>query len=85
VPCTTLNLSIGGALLETERPLAHTGKLTVAIDCGDGRVVSLPATVVRSQHAAMGLAVAFANVDGAIERELSTLVAAAQRRALVSR
>ena len=84
VPCTTLNLSIGGALLETELPFAHTGKLTVAIECGD-RVVSLAATVVRSQHAAMGLAIAFANVDGAVERELSTLVAAAQRRALVSR
>jgi PilZ domain len=84
VRCTTLNLSIGGALLETELPFAHTGKLTVAIECGD-RVVSLAATVVRSQHAAMGLAVAFANVDGAVERELSTLVASAQRRALVSR
>jgi hypothetical protein len=84
VPCTTVNLSIGGALLETERPLAHTGKLTVAIECGD-RVVSLAAIVVRSEHAAMGLAVAFTSVDGAVERELSTLVAAAQRRALVSR
>jgi c-di-GMP-binding flagellar brake protein YcgR len=85
VPCTTLNLSIGGALLETERPLAHTGKLTVAIEYGDNRVVSLAAIVVRSEHAAMGLAVAFTSVDGAVERELSTLVAAAQRRALVSR
>jgi PilZ domain len=84
VPATTVNLSIGGALLETERPLAHTGKLTVAIECGD-RVVSLAATVVRSQHAAMGLAVAFTSVDGSVERELSTLVAAAQRRALGSR
>jgi hypothetical protein len=85
VPCTTLNLSIGGALLETERPLAHTGKLTVAIEYGDDRVVNLAAIVIRSENAAMGLAVAFTSVDGAVERELSTLVAAAQRRALVSR
>jgi hypothetical protein len=84
VPCTTVNLSIGGALLETERPLAHTGNLTVVIECGD-RAVSLAAIVVRSEHAAMGLAVAFVNVDGSVERELSTLVAAAQRRALGSR
>jgi hypothetical protein len=33
----------------------------------------------------MGLAVTFTNVDGADERQLSALVAAAQRRALVSR
>jgi hypothetical protein len=85
IACTTLNLSIGGALLETERPFAHTGPLTVAIDCGDGETMTLPATVTRSEHGAMGLAVAFTNVGGADERRLSTLIAAAQRRALVSR
>ncbi len=48
-------------------------------------VMSLAATVARSEHGAMGLAVAFTNVSGADERRLSTLIAAAQRRALVSR
>ncbi len=85
IACTTLNLSIGGSLLETERPFAHTGPLTVAIDCGDGQVMSLAATGCRSEHGAMGLAVAFTNLNGADERRLSTLIAAAQRRALVSR
>ena len=85
IRCTTLNLSIGGALLETERPFAHTGPLTVAIECGDGQTMSLAATVARSEHGAMGVAVAFTNVNGADERRLSTLIAAAQRRALVSR
>jgi PilZ domain-containing protein len=85
VPCTTLNLSIGGALLETERPFAHIGSLTVTIDCGDGDVMSLAATVARREHGAMGLAVAFTNVNGADERRLSSLIAAAQRRALASR
>jgi hypothetical protein len=85
IPCTTLNLSIGGALLETERPFAYTGQLTVAIECGDGQTMSLAATVLRSEHGAMGLAVAFTDVNGADERRLSTLIAAAQRRALVSR
>ena len=85
VACTTLNLSIGGALLETERPFAYAGKLTVAIEWDDSQAISLAATVARSEHGAMGLAVAFANVDGADERRLSTLIAAAQRRALVSR
>ena len=33
----------------------------------------------------MGLAVTFTNVSGVDERRLSTLIAAAQRRALVSR
>ena len=85
VPCTTLNLSIGGALLETERPFAHIGALTVTIDSGDGQVLSLAATVARREHGAMGLAVTFTNVSGVDERRLSTLIAAAQRRALVSR
>ena len=85
VACTTLNLSIGGALLETERPFAYTGRLTLAIECGDGQAMRLAATVVRSEHAAMGLAVTFTNVDGADERKLSALVASAQRRAPVSR
>lgn len=85
IPCTTLNLSIGGALLETERPFAYIGPLTVAIDCGDGQTMSLAATVARSEHGAMGLAVAFTDVNGGDERRLSTLIAAAQRRALVSR
>ena len=85
IPCTTLNLSIGGALLETERPFGHTGPLTVAIECGDGVTMSLAATVARSEHGAMGLAVAFTNVSGADERRLSTLIAAAQRRTLASR
>jgi hypothetical protein len=83
--CTTLNLSIGGALLETERPFAHTGPLTVAIQCDDGQTLSLAATVARNEHGAMGLAVAFTKVTGAEERRLSTLIAAAQRRALASR
>jgi PilZ domain len=37
VPCRTLNLSIGGVLLQTEAPFAPPYELTVAIDCGDGR------------------------------------------------
>jgi hypothetical protein len=85
VACTTLNLSIGGALLKTERPFAYAGQLTVAIECGDGQAMDLAATVARNEHGAMGLAVAFTNIDGADERRLSTLIAAAQRRALVSR
>ncbi|HEX5899571.1 MAG TPA: PilZ domain-containing protein [Solirubrobacteraceae bacterium] len=85
IACTTLNLSIGGALLETERPLAHPGPLTVTIECGDGQTMSLAASVARSEHGAMGVAIAFTNVSGADERRLSTLIAAAQRRALVSR
>jgi hypothetical protein len=47
--------------------------------------MSLAATVSRREHGAMGLAVAFTNVNGADERRLSSLIAAAQRRALASR
>ena len=82
VRCTTLNLSIGGALLETEHPFAPTSPLTVTIACGDSQAMTLAASVVRREHGAMGLAVAFASVDGTAERRLSALVAAAQRRAL---
>jgi hypothetical protein len=82
VRCTTLNLSIGGALLETELPFAPTIPLTVTIACGDNQAMTLAASLVRREHGAMGLAVAFAGVDGTAERRLSALVAAAQRRAL---
>ena len=34
VACTTLNLSLGGALLQTQAPFAPPYELTVAIDCG---------------------------------------------------
>jgi hypothetical protein len=85
VACRTLNLSIGGALLKTEAPFAPPYELTVTIECGDGRAVSLAATPIRSERQATRHAVAFANVDGADERRLSALVAAAQRRALASR
>jgi hypothetical protein len=85
VACRTLNLSIGGAQLESERPLAPTGDLTLAIDYGGAEPMRLSATVIRSEDAAMRLAVAFTNVDGTDERKLSLLVAAAQRRALASR
>jgi len=80
--CTTLNLSIGGALLKAELPFAPTGPLTVTIACGDRQEMTLEASVVRRDRGAMGLAVAFASVDGATERTLSAFVAAAQRRAL---
>jgi hypothetical protein len=85
VACTTLNLSIGGALLQTEAPFALPYELTVAIDCGQRQTVSLAATPIRSERQATRHAVAFANVGGADERTLSMLVAAAQRRALASR
>jgi hypothetical protein len=85
VPCRTLNLSIGGAQLESDRPFALTGELTLAIDYGDAEPMRLSATVIRSEDAALRLAVAFTNVDGSDERKLSLLVAAAQRRALASR
>ena len=83
--CKTLNLSIGGALLESERPFAPMGDLTLAIYYGDRDPMSLAATAVRTELAAMRLAVAFADVRGTTERKLSLLVAAAQRRALASR
>jgi hypothetical protein len=85
VACRTLNLSIGGALLQTEAPFAPPYELAVTIECGKGQAVSLAATPIRSERQATRHAVAFANVDGADERRLSALVAAAQRRALASR
>jgi hypothetical protein len=85
VPCTTLNLSIGGALLQTYEPFAPPYELTVAIDCGDRELVRLAATPIRSERQATRHAVAFANLGGADERRLSTLVATAQRRALAAR
>ena len=84
VACTTLNLSIGGALLRTEAPFAPPYELTVAIDCGE-RMVRLAATPIRSERQSTRHALAFANVGGADERTLSMLVATAQRRALASR
>jgi PilZ domain len=83
--CKTLNLSIGGALLQTQEPFAPPYELTVAIDCGEREAVSLPATPIRSERQATRHAVAFANIGGADERKLSRLVAAAQRHALASR
>ena len=85
VACTTLNLSIGGALLQTEAPFAPPYELTVAIDCGEREPVSLAATPIRSERQATRHAVAFANVGGADERTLSRLVATAQRVALAAR
>jgi hypothetical protein len=85
VACRTVNLSIGGALLETEAPFAPPYELTLAIDCGGTQPVRLAATPIRSERRATRHAVAFANVGGADERALSTLVATAQRRALASR
>ena len=85
VACTTLHLSIGGALLRTEAPFAPPYEMTVAIDCGEREPVRLAATPIRSEDQATRHAVAFANVGGADERALSKLVAAAQRRALASR
>ncbi len=85
VACQTLNLSIGGALLQTPAPFAPPYELTLAIDCGDGRAVSLAATPIRSERRSTRHAVAFANVGGADERALSMLVASAQRQALATR
>jgi hypothetical protein len=85
VACTTLNLSIGGALLQTEAPFAPPYELTVAIDCGERATVCLAATPIRSERQATRHAVAFANVGGADERTLSRLVATAQRVALSAR
>jgi len=85
VPCTTLNLSLGGALLQTEEPFAPPYELTVAIDCGEREPVRLAATPIRSERQSTRHAVAFANVGGADERRLGKLVATAQRRALASR
>jgi hypothetical protein len=81
--CETLNLSIGGVLLETDRPFAPGDQLTVTIQCTESHFVSVPAKVVRSEHGR--LAVAFTDVGGKDERTLSLLVAAAQRRALAAR
>jgi c-di-GMP-binding flagellar brake protein YcgR len=81
----TLNLSIGGALLETEGAFASNSELTITIQCTQSNAVSLPGTVVRSEHGATRLAVAFSNIGGRDERTLSLLVAAAQRRALAAR
>jgi PilZ domain len=85
VACTTLNLSIGGALLQTRAPFAPPYELTVAIDCGEREAVRLAATPVRSERQATRHAVAFANVGGSDERTLSRLVATAQRCALAAR
>jgi len=85
VACRTINLSVGGALLETEAPFAPPYELALAIDCGGTEPVRLAATPIRSERQATRHAVAFANVGGADERALSTLVAAAQRRALATR
>ncbi len=85
VACTTLNLSIGGALLQTEAPFAPPYELTVAIDSGEREPVRLAANPIRSERQATRHAVAFANVGGADERTLSRLLAAAQRHALASR
>jgi PilZ domain len=85
VACRTLNLSIGGALLETEGPFAPPYELTLAIECADGQTVRLAATPIRSERRATRHAVAFANLGGAEERTLSALIAAAQRSALAAR
>jgi hypothetical protein len=81
----TLNLSIGGVLLDAEGPLANNGELTITIQCTPSHAVSLPGKVVRTEHGAKRLAVAFTNIGGRDERTLSLLVAAAQRRALAAR
>jgi hypothetical protein len=85
VACTTLNLSIGGALLQTAEPYAPPYELTLAIDCGEREPVRLDATPIRSERQSTRHAVAFANVGGADERRLSKLVVTAQRRALAAR
>ena len=84
IACKTVNLSIGGALLEVDRPLA-ADRLTVTIMIADKQTVSLPGTVVRGERHSTRLAVAFANVSRADDRKLSLLVAAAQRLALTAR
>jgi PilZ domain len=81
----TLNLSIGGVLLDTEGAFAPNRELTITIQCTPSNAVSLPGTVVRSERGARRLAVAFTNMGGRDERTLSLLVAAAQRRALAVR
>jgi hypothetical protein len=81
----TLNLSIGGVLLDTEAPFGGHGQLTITIQCTTSHAVSLPGSIVRSDHGAQRLAVAFSNIGGRDERTLSLLVAAAQRRALAAR
>jgi hypothetical protein len=85
VACRTLNLSIGGALLETEAPFAPPYELALAIDCGGAEPVRLAATPIRSERQATRHAVAFASLGGADERALSALIATAQRRALATR
>jgi PilZ domain-containing protein len=85
IACETLNLSIGGALVQTPAPFAPPYELTLTIDCGEGQRISVAATPIRSERQATRHAVAFAKVVGADERALSALVAAAQRRALASR
>jgi PilZ domain-containing protein len=83
--CETLNLSIGGALLETDQPFAPGDRLTVTIQCTESHFVTVSSNVVRSEHGARRLALAFTDVGGKDERTLSLLVAAAQRRALAAR
>jgi hypothetical protein len=83
--CETLNLSIGGVLLETDRPIAVGDRLTVTIRCTESHAVTLSSTVARSEHGARRLALMFTDVGGKDERTLSLLVAAAQRRALAAR
>jgi hypothetical protein len=84
IPCKTVNLSIGGALLDVDRPLT-ADRLTVTIMIADKQTVSLPASVVRGERHSTRLAVAFANVSRTDDRKLSLLVAAAQRLALTAR
>jgi PilZ domain len=81
----TLNLSIGGVLLETEGPFASGRQLTITIQCTPTNAVSLPGTLVRSERGSKRIAVAFDNIGGRDERTLSLLVAAAQRSALAAR
>jgi hypothetical protein len=83
--CETLNLSIGGVLLEVDRQFAPSERLTVTIRCTESHAVTVPAVVVRSEQGAKRLAAAFADMGGTEERVLSLLVAAAQRRALAAR
>ena len=72
--CETLNLSIGGVLLETDQPFAADDRLTVTIRCTESHAVTVPSTVVRSEHGARRLALTFTDVGGKDERTLSLLV-----------
>ena len=70
VPCTVENLSAGGALLSSERPLPTQGPLRVCLRLSPRRDVSVDACVVRAHPTVDGRhrhAVAFTEVPAVVQ------------------